>query len=218
MQAKSLNIEPRTDLGKNASRRIRKSGFIPGVIYSHGEAEAIQIPTKEFFKLFKGRITESVIFNLHSSSKEYEEKMAYVKDYQMNPITSEVEHVDLFKVTATEKIHTHVPIEFLGTAKGIKLGGILEVDVREVEVECLPKDLPEKITLDVTEMNIGDSIHVRDINLGDAIKIMGNPDMFIASVHVPKIVVEEKVEEVAAVEAEVEGAKEAAAGEEAEKE
>ena len=215
MQAKTLTIEPRTDLGKNASRRIRKSGFIPGVIYSHGAAEAIQIPVKEFFKLFKGRITESVIFDLHSSSKAYEEKMAYVKDFQMNPITNEIEHVDLFKVTATEKIHTHVPIEFIGTAKGIKQGGILEVDVREVEVECLPKDLPEKIQLDVSNMDIGDSIHVKDIKLGESIRLMGAPDMFIASVHIPKVaVLEEKVEEVAPVEGEGEAAKEAAEGEE----
>ncbi len=217
MQAKSLTIEPRNDLGKNASRRTRKSGYIPGIIYSHGEAEAIKIPTKDFFKLFKGRITESVIFDLHSSRKEYEEKMAYVRDFQMDPVTNEIVHVDLFRVTATEKIHTRVPIEFIGTAKGTKLGGILEVDIREVEVECLPKDLPEKIQLDVNEMNIGDSIHVRDINLGESIKIMENPDMFIASVHIPKVaVLEEKVEEAAAVEGEgEEGAKEAAEGEEA---
>ena len=211
MEAKSLTVEPRTEYGKNASRRARRNGFIPGVIYSHGEAEVIQIPRKEFFKLFKGRISESVIFDIHSTAKKEDtEKMAYVKDYHQDPLTGEILHVDLFKVTKGEKIHTHVPIVFVGTAKGVKLGGILEVDVREVEVECLPKDLPEKIEIDVTEMEVGDSIHAKDVVLPNGVKIMGNPDASIASVHVPKVAaVEEKVEEAVAVEGEGEEAKKA---------
>ncbi len=216
MEAKSLTVEPRTDFGKNASRRARQNGFIPGVIYSHGESESIQIPRKEFFKLFKGKISESVIFDIHSSAKKEDtEKMAYVKDYHMDPISGDILHVDLFKVTKGEKIHTHVPIIFLGTPKGVKLGGILEVDLREIEVECLPKDLPEKIEIDVTSMEVGDSIHVKDVAVGEGVKLMGNLDSSIASVHVPKITaVEEKVEEVAAVEGEGEEAKKAAEGDE----
>lgn len=203
MEAKSLTIEPRTEFGKNASHRVRKNGFIPGVIYSHGECEQIQIPQKDFFKLFKGKISESVIFDIHSTSnKDDAEKMAYVKDYQMDPLTGEILHIDLFKVTKGEKIHTKVPVIFIGTAKGTKVGGILEVDLREIEVECLPKDLPEKVEIDVTELMIGDSIHVKNIVLGEGVKIMSNPEASVASVHVPKVVVEEKVEEVAAVEGE----------------
>jgi large subunit ribosomal protein L25 len=203
MEAKSLTIEPRTDLGKNASNRIRSKGFIPGVLYSHGECEVVQIPRKDFFKLFKGRISESVIFDIHSKEKQDDERMAYVKDYQMDPLSGEILHVDLFRVTKGEKIHTHVPIEFVGTAKGVKLGGILEVDLREIEVECLPKDLPEKIQIDVSNMEVGDSVHVKDVVLAEGVKIMGNAEASIASVHVPKVAaVEEKVEEVVAVEGE----------------
>ncbi|OHD71232.1 MAG: hypothetical protein A2W19_10650 [Spirochaetes bacterium RBG_16_49_21] len=200
MEAKSLTIKPRSDRGKNSSRRLRREGYIPGVIYSHGEAAPIQILNKDFFKLFKGKISESIIFDLHSpTSTDYEEKMAYVKDYQVNPITDEIVHVDLFKVTADEKIHTNVPIQFTGTAKGLKMGGILEVEVREIMVECLPKDLPEKIQIDVTELNTGDSLHVRDVNLGERVKILSNLDAAIAAVIIPKIAaVEEKVEEAAA--------------------
>jgi large subunit ribosomal protein L25 len=215
MEAKSLTIEPRTDLGKNASNRIRSGGFIPAVLYSHGESEVIQISRKDFFKLFKGRISESVIFDIHSKEKKDEERMAYVKDYQMDPVSGEILHVDLFKVTKGEKIHTHVPIEFVGTPKGVKLGGILEVDLREIEVECLPKDLPEKIQLDVSNMEVGDSLHVKDVVLAEGVRIMESPEASIASVHVPKVVaVEEKVEEVVAVEGEGEEAKKAAEGEE----
>jgi large subunit ribosomal protein L25 len=219
MEAKHLTVEPRTDFGKNASRRVRNSGFIPGVIYSHGESEAIQIPRKEFFKLFKGKISESVIFDIHSSVKKDDtEKMAYVKDYHADPISGEILHIDLFKVTKGEKIHTHVPIVFTGTAKGVKLGGILEVDIREIEVECLPKDLPEKIEIDVTSMEVGDSIHVKDVVLAEGVKITGNPDASIASVHVPKVVAEEvKVEEAVAVVGEGEEAKKAEGAEDKDK-
>ena len=104
-------------------------------------------------------------------------------------------------------------IEFVGTAKGIKQGGILEVDMRELEVECLPMDLPEKIQVNVTELEVGDSIHVKDIDLGDKVRITTNSESSIASVHVPKVaVVEEKVEEAAAVEGEGEEAKKAEEG------
>src|SRR4030042_2445687 len=207
MEAKSLTVEPRTDVGKNASRRLRRGGFIPGVLYSHGESEAVKIPRKDFFKLFRGKISESVIFDIHTGTdKGADEKMAYVKDYQMDPVTGEILHLDLFKVTKGEKIHTNVPIEFVGIAKGTKLGGILEVDLRGIEVECLPKDLPEKIQIDVTNLAVGDSIHVKDVALDEGVKIMSNLEASIASVHVPKVVViEEKVEEVAPVEGEVEG-------------
>ena len=172
-------------------------------------------PEKEFFKLFKGRISESVIFDILSTDKkDATEKMAYVKDYQADPMTGEILHLDLFRVTKDEKIHTHVKIEFVGTAKGIKLGGILEVDMRELEVECLPMDLPEKIQINVTDLDIGDSIHVKDIDLGDKVKITSILEASIASVHVPKVaVVEEKVEEAVAVEGEGEEAKKAEEGE-----
>lgn len=216
MEAKSLTVEHRTERGKNASRKLRRDGFIPGILYSHGESEAIQIPRKDFYKLFKGRISESVIFDIHTGEKkDQSEKMAYVKDYHVDPLSGELMHVDLFKVTKDEKIHTHVQIEFIGTAKGIKQGGILEVDLRELEVECLPMDLPEKIQIDVTNLEVGDSVHVKDVVLGDKVKITTNPEASIASVHVPKVaVIEEKVEEAVAVEGEGEEAKAAVEGEE----
>ncbi len=214
MESKRLTVEPRTDMGKNASRRLRAGGFIPAVLYSHGETEAVQIQEKDFFKLFKGKISESVIFDLHSESKkDFGEKMAYVKDYQRDPVTNQILHLDLFKVTATEKIHTNVPVFFLGTSAGAKMGGILEVEAREVLVECLPRDLPEKIEIDVSKLNIGDAIHARDIDLGEKVRIMLNPEAAIVTVIIPKIAaVEEKVEE-AVVAAEGEEAKEEAKAE-----
>lgn len=196
MESKSLSVEPRTDFGKNASRRLRREGFIPGVIYSHGETETVKIPIKDFFRLFKGKVSESVLFDIKGGSgKEGAEKMGYVKDYQLDPLTGEIVHLDLFKVTKGEKLITKVPVEFIGTSKGVKMGGIFEIDLREVEVECLPKDLPEVITVDITELNAGDSIHVRDLSPGQGVVILTLPDAPVASVQIPRVVVAEEAAE-----------------------
>ncbi|MCP4131527.1 MAG: 50S ribosomal protein L25 [bacterium] len=194
MKGKSIDAEIRTEKGKNANRRTRAAGYIPAVLNAHGESEAIKIKKKDFFDLFKGRVSESIIFDLNI--KEGAQQMAFVKEYQQNPITDEIIHLDLFKVTAGEKITTQVPLEIVGIPKGIKAGGILDISERELEVECLPKDLPELIQVDVTELMPGDSIHVKDVVVGDNIKILSNFDNVIASVHIPRAVVEdEEVEE-----------------------
>ena len=199
MESKTLSVEPRTDFGKNASRRLRREGFIPGVIYSHGNTERVKVPAKDFFRLFKGKVSESVLFDIKGGAAgDASGKMGYVKDYQLDPATGEIVHLDLFKVTKGEKLVTKVPIEFSGTARGVKMGGIFEVDIREVEVECLPADLPEVITVDISGLNAGDSLHVKDIFPGKDVTILTPPESPVASVQIPRVAVEEKPEEAAA--------------------
>ncbi|NLV69058.1 MAG: 50S ribosomal protein L25 [Spirochaetes bacterium] len=197
MQGKELNAEKRDLKGKNNCRRIRNEGFIPAVLYSHGESESIKISEKEFYRLFKGHISESVIFNLHVAGNSDKELMAFVKDYCRHPVTEKVLHLDLFKVTKGEKIQTHVPVELLGTPAGIKAGGILKHGEREVLVHCMPRHLPEKISVDISALVIGDVIHVRDIKHGEEIEILTNGNNLIASVDRPRTEAE-PVEESAA--------------------
>ena len=207
MENRQLKVETRTERGKNENYRLRERGYIPAVLYSHGETESIKIMEKDFFKLFKGRVSESIIFDVKFKDKdEAEESQAFVRDYQKDPITDKVLHLDLFKVTKGEKIHTHIPIEVVGTSAGVKRGGTMEIYNREIEIECLPKDLPEKISVDVSALLEGDSIHTRDINLGEFVTILSNPDMVIVAVHVTREVEEEVP---------VEGAEEAVVSEEA---
>jgi len=218
MSARSLDVEARTERGKNESRRLRRSGYIPGVVYSHGKVENIKVKKTDFFKLFKGRISESIIFDLNfMSAGSGATQMAFIKDYQRDPVTDEIMHLDFFKVTADEKISTAVPIELVGAPKGVKMGGHLEITERVIEVECLPKDLPEKITVDISDLDIGQSIHAKGIALGENIRLKSNPDAVIAGVHVARAV-EEVVAEAEAVEGEVaEAGEEAAASDEDEK-
>jgi large subunit ribosomal protein L25 len=195
MEGKAVKVQTRTESGKNASYRLRKAGFIPAVVYSHGQVENIQVDGKDFFDLFHGHVSESVIFALNYTDKN-ESKSAYVKDYQADPVTDEVRHLDLYLVKTGEKIKTRVLLEIVGTPKGEKLGGMLEVSVHEIEVECLPKDLPEKIQVDVTELLVDDSIHAKDLNLGEGIKLTSNGDTVVAAVHALRVSKDEDAEEV----------------------
>ncbi len=186
MRDKSLNVELRTEKGKNANRRLRDSGYIPAVLYSHGECESIKVEKKDFFTLFHGHISESVIFDLNYKDNTDLKQMAFVKDYHVDPVSGEVLHLDFFKVTLGEKIHTNVAIEIVGTPAGLKMGGLLEVSERELEIECLPKDLPGKIEVDVTNLDVGDSIHAEDLKIGDGVTLMCSGDTVIAAVHMAK--------------------------------
>ena len=143
VKVKELNVEPRGERGKNETRRLISAGFIPGVIYSHGKTENIKISRKSFSLLFPRDISESVIFDVVYSGQG-EKQQAFVKDFQRDSMTGEVLHVDLFKITRGEKIHTQVHVELTGNPKGVKLGGILEMGERILEVKCLPSILPEK--------------------------------------------------------------------------
>jgi len=193
MEGKVLVAQPRETKGKNSNKRLRRDGIIPAIMYSHGAAESIQINEKDFFKLFKGHVSESVIFDLKVEGST-EDQMAFVKDFKRDPVTDQILHIDFFKVTKGEKINTIVPIELDGTPMGIKLGGILNISDRQIEVECMPKDLPEKIHLDISKMDVGDNVHAKDLELPEGVELFSNADAVIVSVDVPRAVVEETEE------------------------
>ncbi len=189
MSAKTLTAIARDNTGKNNCNRMRNEGFIPAIVYSHGKSEVIKIQEKEFTNLFKGHISESVIFDLHIAGEQ--DIMAFVKDFQRHPVTGKILHLDLFKVTKSEKIKTHVPVELVGSPAGLKMGGILKVVERELMIHCLPGNLPEKITIDIAKMGVGDIIHVRDIVHGSEYEILTSGNNVVVSVEKPKAAAEE---------------------------
>ncbi len=218
MEGKILNAEVRNEFGKNDCIRLRKAGYIPVVLYSHGQSESLKVKKKDFLNLFEKSVSESVIFDLKVSEQSGNSgQMAFVKEYQVDPVSGEILHLDLFKVTQDEKIHTHVHIEFIGSPKGVKLGGVLEINERMIEVECLPRDLPNKIEVDVTELMIGDSIHARELKLGDTIQLYSNPESVIVSVHVIKAAKTPTAGEEGAESVEIVGGKESSESSESEK-
>ena len=168
---------------------------------------------KDFAGLFHGHISESVLISLNiAGSKEAEKPMVFVKDYQVDPVTNDLLHLDLYKITAGHKVRTMVPLEIKGTPIGVRTGGILEILERELEIECLPASLPEKIEIDVSALEVGQSIHIRDLKVDEGVKFLSGIDRVIAAVLTPHIVKEEEPAEAEAVEGE-EKAEEGAEGE-----
>lgn len=197
MKAHNLTVDLRTATGKNENNRLRAAGLIPGVIYSHGQSEVVSIKRKDFFGLFKGHISESVLIDITIANKPSDNAFkVFVKDYQLDPVSDDVRHVDFYKITAGEKIHTHVPVELTGSAEGERMGGVVEFLERELEIECLPDEMPEKIVIDITPLQIGKSVQQKDIPTTGSLKVLGDPHRVVVACVVPQ-----KAEEAAATEA-----------------
>jgi len=186
MQSHVLNAELRNEKGKNACNKIRSGGFIPAVMYSHGESESLKVSAKEFSTMFKGHISESVLIDINIKGKNANENdKVFIKNYQLDPVTDAVIHLDFYKITVGEKITTKVPVELIGTPTGARKGGILEHMERDLVIECLPRNLREKIEIDVTNLEIGESIHIKDLKEYEGVDFLGDGDRIIVAVLAP---------------------------------
>jgi len=178
MEAKRLNAETRTGMKKAAASRLRRTGRIPAVVYGHVEPMAISIDEREFRTSFK-RITENTIIELKLPAGSHE---VLVKDYQRDNLTGEILHIDFYEFQKGVALRTRVPLHTIGNPVGVKEGGILEILLHEIEVECLPKDLPEEIALDIAELMLGHSIHIKELVLPEGVRAMANPEQVVCIV------------------------------------
>jgi large subunit ribosomal protein L25 len=178
MEAKRLNVESRQGGGKSVAGRLRSAGKIPAVIYGHTVPTSITVDAREFRNAFK-RITENAIVELHLGSAVHE---VLVKDYQKDNLTGQILHVDFYEFEKGKALRTRVPIRLIGNPIGVKEGGILESLLHTLEVECLPKDLPEEITLDVNELGLDRAMHVRDLTLPEGVRSLQTPDQVVCLV------------------------------------
>ena len=197
-----LSARNRESKGSGEARKIRRAGRIPAVLYGRsGKAISIDLDAKEFVSGVKN-ISESTIVKVEVDGKSYD---AFVKDTQRNIMDGNVLHVDFYEVESGVLVRARVTINLKGNAIGVRDGGILEFPLHEIEVECLPKDLPERIELDISNLGANQSIHVRDIVLSDAIRVISAADQVVTLVKYAK-------EEAVAAPTEEEAAAAAAAG------
>jgi large subunit ribosomal protein L25 len=194
-----LQAKSRQKQGSAESRRIRKSGRIPAVIYGRSvKAVPIELDAVEFLRGTKG-ISESTIVKVEVDGKSYD---AFVKDTQRNIIDGNILHIDFYEVESGVALRAKVSLVFSGNPIGVRDGGMLETPLHEIEIECLPKDLPERIDIDISGLKVNQSMHVRDIPLASGIRLITNPDQVFALVKFAKVeVVEPTAAEVAAAEA-----------------
>jgi large subunit ribosomal protein L25 len=197
----------RADAGSTGARRIRRSGRIPAVVYGRaGKPLSIDLDALEFVNSAKG-ISESTIVTINIDGETHE---AFVKDTQRNITDGQILHVDFYEVEAGVSLRARVSVHIHGNPVGVREGGILESPLHEIEVECLPKDLPERLDVDIAELQVNQSIHVRDLKLGDGVRLISNPDQVVALVKFAKAEVEVAAEAEVAVAEPAEAAKEPA--------
>jgi len=195
----SLEAAPRADVGKGVARKLRADGRIPGVYYGRGEDSiALTVALKDLDHVLDSADGSNVIVDLKLQGGTGKDMKALIREIQRDPVAGVILHLDLQHISLTERITVEVPIVLLGVPTGVKDGGgILEHLLREVEVECLPTDIPSKLEVEVSGLNIGDSLHVSDLK-ADRVTIKTEADRAIAAVVPPTILEEVKPAEEAA--------------------
>ena len=168
--------ESRTDTGKNANRKLRSRGLIPGVLYTSGkQAVAVQVSPGEIGTILKSAAGENTLFDLEIGGKR---RKVILKEFQREPLRGKLLHADFYEVALDKKLHVKVHIELEGTPVGVKLqGGIVDFVTRELEVECLPADIPEKIVVDISHLELGKHLRVSDIKVSDKVHVLMEPEL-----------------------------------------
>ena len=185
-----LQAQPREGSGKSKNRLLRRTGFIPAVVYAQGKkSESLMVGASDFVRLIHQHHIESVVLTLRlkdDSDRKHKDMACLVKEIQYDTVKGDIIHVDFNEISLTKAIKVNVSIVAKGEPVGVKQdGGVLEHLLWEIEVECLPTQIPEKIEADVTNLKIGDTIHVKDITPPAGVKIINNPEDIVLSVVPP---------------------------------
>jgi large subunit ribosomal protein L25 len=185
-----LTAQSRSQVGRNAVKKIKSQGLIPAVIYGGAERpQNLQVVAREMNRVLNKSTGEHFLVELQvADGAQVSTRLALVQEVQHHPVRGDVVHVDFQAVDANKTLHSEVSIETLGEPSGVKnQGGLLELSLHSIEVECLPKDLPEIIQVDVSALNVGDSIHIRDLVLPAGVVARANPDLTVVHVAAPKV-------------------------------
>lgn len=187
METLEIQVEARDKQRKRDARRLLRNGKIPAILYGpKTPAVGLALDKKEFSRRVAA-LQGSHLVRLKSGAAALAEKVALVKDMQFHPISGDVIHADFYEVDLTAKIQVHVPLHFVGKAVGIARGGILQPIVREIEVECLPLDIPEFFNVDVTGLDIGDSVHIEDLQMPEGVASMAEENLALVAVVPPTV-------------------------------
>jgi large subunit ribosomal protein L25 len=189
-QQAKLTVQTRTQVGRNAIKKVRKEGLIPGVIYGVGQEPInLEVNRRQLSTVLAHSSSENILLELEIVDGDNKRSsLAMIQEVQHHPIQRQILHVDFHAVSATEKITAEVPIETIGEPIGVKTnGGLLEHNLRDLEVECLPGDLPDRIEVDVTNLDINQSIHVKDLKLPPGVEAVMDGDLTVVAVSAARV-------------------------------
>ncbi len=188
METMNLGAKPRKEVGKKATKSTRRQGLIPATVYGHGmKPLSVEVGVRDFHSALHTKAGENVLISLKVEGVKLKESTCLIKDIQHNPVSDHIDHVDFTVISLTEKITVKVPlvVQNATEALGIKEGGILDVIHHEIEVECLPTQIPEKIEVDIKAMNINDALHTKDLAIPKDVTCKLSADEVIVTIHPP---------------------------------
>jgi len=190
-----LKTNIRTTTGNGPARRLRQKGQIPAVLYGPGtESVLLSVNISDIDMILKkGRIGQALLNLVIPNNGETSTKTVMVKELQHHPVSRDFLHIDFYEVAMDRKIMVNIPVTTIGKAKGVETGGILQIIRRELEVQCFPLDVPESIEIDITDLDVGDSIHLGDIARQSKIEFLDDENFTVVTVVTPKIEEEEEV-------------------------
>jgi len=200
METIKLSGNLRTTTGKGKARQLRQKGLIPGIVYGNKENLLISFDSKEMSLLLKKTGTHNVL-SLNLDNKK--EKMVIFKEVQKDVLSRDILHVDLMEISKKKKLKINALVEEVGTPVGTKMGGILTRLLREVKIECLPENIPQSIKIDVSNLEVGQTLHIGDLKAPEGVAILNNPEDTLFAVKLPEAekAKEEEAEEPSAEEA-----------------
>ncbi len=195
----TITATPREGSGKGAARRLRRDGRVPAVVYGHGEdTRSVSLDAHELDLLFQRISVDNTIIELEmeGGKKGQPTVRALVREVQIDPLRRHILHVDFYQLHAGEKVDVEVPIHLTGTAAGVKMGGVLQHSLHELAILCLPDAIPEHIEVDISALEVGDSIHVRELAIPEGVEVQIDLDRTVCAVIPPTVApVEEEPEE-----------------------
>lgn len=188
MELQTLSVKVRDGRGKGPARRVRRAGGVPGVLYGGGKDPlALELDLRELSRLLHGRGGEHAVVQLDVENDASLSGPAQIKQVQHHPVRGQVIHADFMRIRLDERITTLVPVELEGRAPGVIEGGMLELVLREVEVECPALEVPAQIVGDVSELNIGDTLRVSALVAPPNVTIITDPERTVVAVHAPRV-------------------------------
>ena len=196
MERIKLQATVRKSTGNGPARSLRRSGRIPAVLYGpKTDPILLSVNIKDLEQVFKQGNVSQIILNLVIQNGKKVTKSAMVKELQTHPLAGNFIHIDFYEIDMKRQINVMVPVITMGDAVGVENGGMLNIVRRELELLCLPGDIPESVEVDITDLDIGDSIHIEDISLGENVEISADTNFTVVTVLSPKVEEEEVVEE-----------------------
>ena len=194
MDTVPLSYEVRTQTGKGSARKLRSAGKLPAILYGPEiDAVMLTLDCAELMKALQGKSPENILLDLRIDSDEKgKPKKVMIKEIQRDPVKRDYLHVDLFEISLKKELEVDIPIHLVNTPIGVTQGGILQHVRREVKVSCMPDDLVDKIEIDVSGLDIGQSLHMEDISLPSGLKSLEDGDVTVLTVVAPTIAAEEE--------------------------